>query len=150
MFGWWKIFETNTSNGDLTPKPFGFVSLLSAHLRKRAGIGHLAQILREKAKAEAKIQQLLQQRAKRYVPLYSVALVFAGLRETETALQWLEQAFEDRDVHMLFLLDHKCNGLRSNEQFRQILCASGSPFPREARKLGTDVVSVITLAIVSG
>jgi hypothetical protein len=45
MFGWWKIFETNTSNGDRAPKRFGFVSLLSAHVRKRAGVGHLAQIL---------------------------------------------------------------------------------------------------------
>jgi hypothetical protein len=51
--------------------------------------------------------------------------VFAGLRETETALQWLELAYEDRVVHMPFLLDHKWNGLRSNEQFRQILSRVG-------------------------
>jgi hypothetical protein len=42
------------------------------------------------------------------VPPYNLALVFAGLRETKTALHWLEQAFEDRDVQMPFLLDHKC------------------------------------------
>jgi TolB-like protein len=87
--------------------------------------GYVHAVSGERAEAEAKIQQLLEQEAKRYVPPYSVALVFAGLCETETALQWLEQAFEDRDVHMPFLLDHKWNGLRSNEQFRQIVSRVG-------------------------
>jgi len=87
--------------------------------------GYIHAVSGERAKAESKIQQLLEQKAKRYVSPYSVALVFAGLRETETALQWLERAFEDRDVHMPFLLDHKWNGLRSNEQFRQILSRVG-------------------------
>jgi len=59
------------------------------------------------------------------VPPYNLALVFAGLRETETALHWLEQAFEDRDVQMPFLLDHKWDGLRSNQQFRQIVSRLG-------------------------
>ena len=53
--------------------------------------------------------------------------MLAGLRETETAFQWLEQAVEDRDVLMPFLLDHKWNGLRSNEQFRQIVSRAGFP-----------------------
>ena len=51
--------------------------------------------------------------------------MFAGLHETKTALQWLEQAFVDRDVHMVFLLDHKWNGLRSNEQFLQLVSRVG-------------------------
>jgi len=87
--------------------------------------GYVYAVSGERARAEAKIQQLLEQGAKRYVPPYSVALVFAGLGETETALQWLEQAFEDRDVHMPFLLDHKWNGLRSKKQFRQMLSRVG-------------------------
>ena len=87
--------------------------------------GYVHAVSGERAKAEAKIQQLLEQKATRYVPPYSVALVFAGLGETETALQWLEQAFEDRDVHMPFLLDHKWNGLRSNEQFQDLFLRVG-------------------------
>ena len=87
--------------------------------------GYVHAVSGERARAEAKIQQLLEQKAKRYVPPYSVALVFAGLGETETALQWLEQAFEDRDVHMPFLLDHKWNGLRLKKQFQQMLSRVG-------------------------
>jgi tetratricopeptide (TPR) repeat protein len=87
--------------------------------------GYVHAVSGERAKAEAKIQQLLEQKANHHVPPYNVALVFAGLGETESALQWLEQAFEDRDAHMPFLLDHKWNGLRSNEQFRQLLSRVG-------------------------
>ncbi len=80
--------------------------------------GYVYAVSGERARAEAKIQQLLEQRAKRYVPPYSVALVFAGLGETETALQWLEQAFEDRDV-------------RSSGRCCR---ASDSPFSMKARR----------------
>jgi TolB-like protein/Tfp pilus assembly protein PilF len=93
--------------------------------------GYIHAVSGERAKAEAKIQQLLEQKAKRYVPSYSVALVFAGLGETETALQWLEQAIENRDVHIPFLLDHKWNGLRSNEQFQQLLKRVGFSISNE-------------------
>jgi tetratricopeptide (TPR) repeat protein len=93
--------------------------------------GYVHAVSGERAKAEAKIQQLLEQKAKRYVLSYSVALVFAGLGETETALQWLEQAIENRDVHIPFLLDHKWNGLRSNEQFQQLLKRVGFSISNE-------------------
>jgi len=50
---------------------------------------------------------MLELKKERYVPPYNVALLFAGLGQTEAALQRLAQAFADRDVHMPFLLDHK-------------------------------------------
>jgi TolB-like protein/Flp pilus assembly protein TadD len=87
--------------------------------------GYIHAVSGEKAKAETKIQQLLEEKKERYVPPYNLALVFAGLRETETALHWLEQAFKDRDVQMPFLLDHKWDGLRSNLQFRQMVSRVG-------------------------
>jgi hypothetical protein len=60
-----------------------------------------------------------------YVPPYNVALVFAGLQESEAALQWLEQAFADRDVHMPFLLDHKWDEIRPTPQFQNLLSRVG-------------------------
>ena len=48
---------------------------------------------------------------------YNLALVFAGLQQTEEALDWLSRAFEDRDVHILFLLDHKWDRLRFDSRF---------------------------------
>jgi TolB-like protein/Flp pilus assembly protein TadD len=87
--------------------------------------GYVHAVSGDRAKAEATIHKMLKLKKERYVPPYNVALVFAGLRETEVALEWLEQALVDRDVHMVFLLDHKWNRLRSNGQFRQILSRVG-------------------------
>lgn len=90
--------------------------------------GYVHAVSGERAKAEATIHRMLELKKERYVPPYNVALVFAGLRETEEALQWLEHAFADRDVHMPFLLDHKWNGLRSNVHFQKLLSRVGFPF----------------------
>jgi hypothetical protein len=68
---------------------------------------------------------MLELRKQRYVPPYNIALVFAGLAQTEAALDWLEQAFEDRDVHMPFLLDHKWNGIRPTTAFQSLLSRVG-------------------------
>jgi TolB-like protein/Flp pilus assembly protein TadD len=87
--------------------------------------GYVHAVSGERAKAEATIHQMLERKEERYVPPYNVALVFAGLRETEAALQWLEQAFADRDVHMPFLLDHTWDGIRQNAQFQEILLRVG-------------------------
>ena len=78
-----------------------------------------------RTKAEGKIQEMLERKKERYVPPYNLALVFAGLGESETALHWLGQAFEERDVHMTFLLDHKWNGMRSNAEFQKLLSRVG-------------------------
>ena len=75
----------------------------------------------ERAKAEGYIHQMLERRKERYVPPYNVALVFAGLGETERALHWLGQALQERDVHMPFLLDHKWDEMRSNAEFQKLL-----------------------------
>lgn len=89
--------------------------------------GYVHAVSGDRAKAEATIHQMLELKRERYVPPYNVALVFAGLGETEAALQWLEHAFADRDVHMPFLLDHKWYGIRPTPQFQEILSRVGFP-----------------------
>jgi tetratricopeptide (TPR) repeat protein len=46
---------------------------------------------KKRTEAEAKIHTMLERKQQRYVPPYNVALVFAGLGETERALQWLRR-----------------------------------------------------------
>jgi tetratricopeptide (TPR) repeat protein len=87
--------------------------------------GYVHAVTGDTTQAEAKIHQMLELRKQRYVPSYNIALVYAGLGATEAALQWLQQAAEEHDVHMPFLLDHKWDGLRSNEQFQQLLARVG-------------------------
>jgi TolB-like protein/Flp pilus assembly protein TadD len=83
--------------------------------------GYIHAVLGEKDEADARIQQMLELKRERYVPAYNPALVFAGLGQTEKALDWLNQAFEERDVHIPFLLDHKWNELRSEPRFTALL-----------------------------
>ena len=67
----------------------------------------------------------MERKASAYVPPYNLALVCAGLGETEAAIDYLQQAFEDRDVHLTFLLDYKWNKLRSNERFQHLALRVG-------------------------
>lgn len=89
--------------------------------------GYIHGVTDRKDWAEEKIQRMLELKSERYVPAYNLALVFAGLGQTEQALHWINQAFEERDVHIPFLLDHKWNGLRSEPRFTALLrrCSLG-------------------------
>jgi TolB-like protein/Flp pilus assembly protein TadD len=89
--------------------------------------GYVHAVSGERAKAEANIDRMLELTKERYVPPYNVALVFAGLGDAKAALQWLERAYADRDVHMPFLLDHKWKRIMPNPQFRDLLSRVGFP-----------------------
>lgn len=98
--------------------------------------GYVYAITGDRVNAKLKIDEMQELRKKRYVPPYNIAMVFAGLGDSESALQWLESAFAERDVHMTFLLDHKWDGLRSNQRFRQLMQRVG--FPLEAKPFGSN------------
>ncbi len=58
----------------------------------------------------------------RYVPPYAMALIHAGLEQPNEALDYLERACEQRDVHLVFLpIDPKWDFLRSNARFAAVL-----------------------------
>lgn len=82
--------------------------------------GYIYAVSGNVTKAKSHIKTLLTQKEKRYVPPYNVALIFAGLRREEEALDWLWQAFDERDVHIPFLLDHKWDCLRSHPRFAKL------------------------------
>ena len=51
-----------------------------------------------------------------------MALIHAGLEQPDQALDNLEQAYEQRDVHLVFLsIDPKWDFLRSNARFANVL-----------------------------
>jgi TolB-like protein/DNA-binding winged helix-turn-helix (wHTH) protein/Flp pilus assembly protein TadD len=58
----------------------------------------------------------------RYVPPYAFALVFAGLGRRGAALQWLERAYEVRDVHLTFVpADPKWDPFARDARFQAVL-----------------------------
>ncbi len=70
----------------------------------------------------------------RYIPPYAMALIHAGLDQTDQAMDNLERAFEQRDVHLVFLpIDPKWDFLRHTPRFAAILDRCGFPcMPRSA------------------
>jgi TolB-like protein/DNA-binding winged helix-turn-helix (wHTH) protein len=89
--------------------------------------GYVHAVSGQRAEAERKIHELLARREEHYVPPYNIALIFAGLRDLDSTLHWLEVAFADRDVHMNFLRDHKWDVLRSRREFRSLMARVGLP-----------------------
>ena len=62
----------------------------------------------------------------RYVPPYAIALVHAGLGDRDATFDWLERAFQARDVHLLFLpADPKWDPFRDDARFTGLVAACG-------------------------
>jgi len=75
-----------------------------------------------RAEAERIVDRLIEIGKSRFVPPYTIASVYAGLGDRESALQWLEKGYEARDVNMVFLaIDPNWNDLRSNPRFQELL-----------------------------
>jgi TolB-like protein len=72
--------------------------------------------------AERIVSGLIQTGQSRFVPPSNVALVYAGLGNRQSALEWLDKAYQARDVHLVFLtVDPMWNDLRSHPRFRELL-----------------------------
>jgi TolB-like protein/Flp pilus assembly protein TadD len=66
----------------------------------------------------------------RYVPPYAIALVHAGLGEADSAFQWLERAYEARDVHLIELpVSARWDPFRADPRFRSLLDRCGFAVP---------------------
>ena len=58
----------------------------------------------------------------RYMPASAVALVYIGLGDTNRALAWLERAYAERDVHLIFLVvDPKWRSLAHEPRFQRLV-----------------------------
>jgi len=85
-------------------------------------IGYTYAVSGRRAEAERSLRELKAIALQRYVPPYYFALLYHGLGNSAEALQWLETAYEDRDVHMVFLgVDPKWDSLRTHAGFIRLL-----------------------------
>lgn len=72
----------------------------------------------KRADAQAGLDELFKIANTRYVPPYHVALVYNALGESEKALDYLEKAFTEKDVRMVWLkVEPKWNNLRNEPRF---------------------------------
>jgi len=87
-----------------------------------AVIGHALAIKGDKAGAQNTLDELNGISKRSYVPPYNIALVYAGLGERKQALTWLEKAYQDRDVRLVFLkVEPKWDGFRDDQRFIDLI-----------------------------
>lgn len=85
-------------------------------------IGYTYAASGRRPKAERELRKLMAISRDKYVPPYYVAMLHHGLGNSTEAMQWLERAYADRDVHMVFLgVDAKWDGLRSDPRFIRLV-----------------------------
>jgi DNA-binding winged helix-turn-helix (wHTH) protein/Flp pilus assembly protein TadD len=66
----------------------------------------------------------------RYVPPYAMAQIHLGLGDRDLALEWLERAFDVRDVHLVLLpADPKWDSVRGDARFVALLKRCGFTTP---------------------
>jgi serine/threonine-protein kinase len=79
-----------------------------------------------RSEAQNIVEQLVQYSKQRYVPAIVVALIYAGLGETDLALEWLEKAYEQRDPQMFRIkVVPSFDPLRSDPRFIALLKKMG-------------------------
>lgn len=76
----------------------------------------------DEAGAQAIIDELKASAAHKYIPPHNVAMIYSGLGCKDEAFEWLEKAYEDRDVRLSFLrVDPKWDTQRAEARFCGLL-----------------------------
>lgn len=84
-------------------------------------LGYVQAVSGKKDAARTCLSELLETRKKKYVPPYNVAVLYLGLDDKPAACECLAKAYEERDVHMTFLLDPKWDRLRGDPSFQKVI-----------------------------
>jgi TolB-like protein/class 3 adenylate cyclase len=84
--------------------------------------GYALVLFGDVAKARAVLEELKSLSSQRYLPPSNLALLSYVLGEKDEAFNWLEKAYQDRDIRLCRLkVDSKWDSMRSEPRFREIL-----------------------------
>jgi len=82
------------------------------------------------AEATTLLATLLEQNRQQYVSPYSIAMIYAALKQPEPAFTWLNKAYETRAARLVRLnVDPAFNGLHADPRFRELVQHIGLPLP---------------------
>jgi DNA-binding winged helix-turn-helix (wHTH) protein/TolB-like protein/Tfp pilus assembly protein PilF len=92
----------------------------------RADLAHLYAVWGKEAEARRILAELIEESQKSYVSAYDVAVIYAGLGQTEDAFLWLGNALKQRPFWLVWLkLDPRLERLRSDPRFTRLLHDAG-------------------------
>ena len=98
------------------------VKLAPENVAMRAAQAHAYGLVERKDEAREILAGLLERSAQAHVPGTTIAVVYLGLGEENTALDWLEKAAEQRDDGLLLMKVHPIfDCLRGTQRFQEIL-----------------------------
>ena len=103
------------------------ITLLGERPIVLATFGYTLAVAGRRAEAVSLLNKLMQQSKEKYVAPLSMALVHAGLGDTEQSFAWLEKAYRDRDpwlVQFLKVNPHFDN-LRPDPRYSELLRRTG-------------------------
>ena len=88
-----------------------------------ANLGHAYAVTGRKAEAQKIIDHLKDPTALSYVSHYNLAVIYAGLRDKEQALVWLERSYANRSCLLVLYIgsDPRLDSLRSDPRFQSLL-----------------------------
>ena len=87
-----------------------------------SGLGHAYAISGKRNEAEKIIAELKELSRRRFVSPFNIALIYAGLGETDQAFGWLERAYDERSVELTWLrVWPVLDGLRADGRFTELL-----------------------------
>jgi TolB-like protein/Tfp pilus assembly protein PilF len=85
-------------------------------------LGHAYASAGKRTEAMALIRELMEKAKRRYVSPYHVALIYLGLGEKDEAFAWLENAFQDRTLWLVFIkVDPRFDPFRSDPRFEDLV-----------------------------
>jgi DNA-binding winged helix-turn-helix (wHTH) protein/TolB-like protein/Flp pilus assembly protein TadD len=97
------------------------VSLSTGESCSKGSLGHADALLGRTKAAKQLLQELESPTGKRYVPSYAIALIYAGLGDKDSAIGWLQRAYEDKSTGMAFLrTDPELSSLHSDPRFQEL------------------------------
>jgi DNA-binding winged helix-turn-helix (wHTH) protein/TolB-like protein/Tfp pilus assembly protein PilF len=89
-------------------------------------LGHAYAASGKKEEARKVLAELKHLSSRRYVSPYTIAAIYTGLGERDQAFDWLERAFEERDIWLMNMkVDPVFSSLRSDKRFIDLLRRTG-------------------------
>jgi tetratricopeptide (TPR) repeat protein len=85
-------------------------------------IGRSYALAGQEDEARSLLAQLMERRAREFVPAIAMVYIYLGLGEHDEALKWLEEAYQEHDVSLVWLKEFWIyDPLRSDPRFQSIL-----------------------------
>ncbi len=98
------------------------VSLGGESVAMSAALAHAYAVTGEPDRARKILSELLERSRRTYVSPISIAVIYAGLKDNESAFAWLEKGYDEHNIGLFTLKVHPVfDGLRSDPRFQDLL-----------------------------